>query len=98
MIWIVICPRCKTVGVFAIYQILLGWKTRKYFYETDELPNPRPTQPKKKIGRKWHFEPLFSHSKVFFRGLGLILFMLTLQETQPNQILRKHPTGYYGST
>ena len=34
--------------MFAIYQILLGWKTypSKYF-ETDELPNPRPTQPKK---------------------------------------------------
>ena len=25
----------------------LGWKTYKYYYETDELPNPRPTQPKK---------------------------------------------------
>ena len=34
--------------VFAIYQILLGWKTCKYYYETDELPNPSPTQPKKK--------------------------------------------------
>ena len=34
--------------VFAmIYQILLGWKTYKYYCETDELPNPRPTQPKK---------------------------------------------------
>ena len=34
--------------VFAIYQILWGWKRYKYYYETDELPNPRPTQPKKK--------------------------------------------------
>ena len=33
--------------VFAIYQILLGSKTYKYYYETHELPNPRPTQPKK---------------------------------------------------
>ena len=33
--------------VFAIHQILLGWKTYKYYNETDELPNPRPTQPKK---------------------------------------------------
>ena len=32
--------------VFAIYQIMLGWKTYKYYYETDELPNPSPTQPK----------------------------------------------------
>ena len=37
--------------VFAIlYQILLGWKQYEYYYETVELPNPRPTQPKKKIG------------------------------------------------
>ena len=34
--------------VMAIYQIMLGSKTYKYYYETDELPNPRPTQPKKK--------------------------------------------------
>ena len=33
--------------VFAIYQILLGWKTYGYYYEADELPNPRLTQPKK---------------------------------------------------
>ena len=36
------------IKVFAIYQILLGWKTCKYYYETHELLNPRPTQPKKK--------------------------------------------------
>ena len=33
--------------VFGIYQILLGWKTYKYYNETDKLPNPRPTEPKK---------------------------------------------------
>ena len=33
--------------VLTIYQVLLGWTTCKYSYETDELPNPRPTQPKK---------------------------------------------------
>ena len=32
---------------FAIYQILLGWK-HEHYYETVELHNPRPTQPKKK--------------------------------------------------
>ena len=41
-----------TIRVFAMYQTLLGWKTCKFYvkfyYETDELPNPRPTQPKKK--------------------------------------------------
>ena len=30
------------------YQLVLGWKTHELYYETDELPNPRPTQPKKK--------------------------------------------------
>ena len=33
--------------VFAIYQIMLGWITETKHYETDELPNPRPTQPMK---------------------------------------------------
>ena len=49
-------PRCNmstiarfyNIRVFAIYQILLGWKRCKYYCETDELPNPRPIQPKKK--------------------------------------------------
>ena len=34
--------------LFVIHQIRLGWKTYRYYYETDELPNPRPTQHKKK--------------------------------------------------
>ena len=33
--------------VFVIYQTMSAWKTYKYHHETDELPNPRPTQPKK---------------------------------------------------
>ena len=33
--------------VFEMYQIIFGWNTYRYYYETDELPNPRPTQPKK---------------------------------------------------
>ena len=35
------------IRVFTIYQILFGWETCKYYYETVELPNPRPIQPKK---------------------------------------------------
>ena len=46
----VIPPNGHCIRVFAIYQMMLGWKTYKYYYETDELPNPRPTQPKKKSG------------------------------------------------
>ena len=34
-------------SVFAIYQIMWCWKICKYYFETDELPNPRPTLPKK---------------------------------------------------
>ena len=53
--------------VFAIYLIMLGWKTCKYYYETDELPNPRPTQPKKyKVSSGiW---ANFSRNKHFFVG------------------------------
>ena len=39
-----------TNRVVAIYQIMLGWKTWKCYYETDELPNPRQTQPQEKVG------------------------------------------------
>ena len=53
------------------YQILLGWKTYKYCHETDELPNPRPTQPKK-IVKKWYLGHFFPQ-QIFFRGLGTIL-------------------------
>ena len=35
----------RDTRVFAVYHILLGWKTREFYYETDELPNPRPTRP-----------------------------------------------------
>ena len=40
----------RNIRVLAIYLIMLGWKTSKYYYETDELPHPRPTQPKKQLG------------------------------------------------
>ena len=56
--------------VIAIYQILLGWKIDQDFYETDELPKPRPTQPKT-IQVKGGTEATVSHSKIIFRGLGI---------------------------
>ena len=37
-----------SIRAHAIHQIMVGWRTYEYYYETDELPNPRPTQPKKK--------------------------------------------------
>ena len=74
-----------TNRVFAIYQIVLGWKTCKYYYETDELPNPRPTQHKKNEVKSGIW-PTFSHRKIFFRGSGLILYrkQTTRNPTQPN--------------
>ena len=77
-----------------IYQILLGWNTFEYFYETDERPNPRPTQPNpRKIRSKVAFGPLFPTANIFsWVGIDSIyLIGNRLQETQPNQILRKHP-------
>ena len=54
--------------VFTIYLIMLGWKTCKYYYETDELsptrgqPNPRKTRLKVAFGS------IFSHRNYFFVG------------------------------
>ena len=36
-----------SIGCLRYTKILLGWDTYEYYYETVELPNPRPTQPKK---------------------------------------------------
>ena len=52
------------------------WKTHtgKHYYETDELSNPRPTQPKKNQVKKWHLWPLFpTQQTYFFVGWDLIL-------------------------
>ena len=35
------------IRVMRFYQIMLGWRSCRYYRETDELPNPRPAQPKK---------------------------------------------------
>ena len=59
----------STNRVSAVYQILLGWKTCEHYYETDELPNPRPTQPKKNQAERGIWAS-FPHSFFFFRGLG----------------------------
>ena len=77
--------------MFSIYQILLGWETYKYYYETDELPYPRPTQNQEK-NRLVAFGALFSRSKYFFEGWGWFFIGNRLQGTQPNQIIFKHPT------
>ena len=59
------------IRVFAICQILMGWKTCKYYYETDELPNPKANPTQEKIGEKWHFGPLFPTQQNNFSWVGI---------------------------
>ena len=66
------------MGVFAIiYQIMLGWKTCKYYHETHELPNPR------KIGPKVAFGPLFPAANKF-SWVGTDFIWETDCPTQPD--------------
>ena len=45
----------------------------KYDHETDELPNPRPTQPKKNYRLKVAFGPLFPKANIFsWVGIGFV--------------------------
>ena len=75
------------IRVFTIYLTLLGWKTYvpgKYYDKTDEPPNPRPTQNKKKQLKGGRLGPFFPQRE-FFRGLGMILYreQTTRDPTQP---------------
>ena len=72
IIIIIITPRWPGIECFAIYQIVLGWKTYEYYYETDELPNPRVTQPKKKMVLTWNLGHFFPQQMIFC-GLGLTI-------------------------
>ena len=82
--------------VFAtyIYQIMLGWKTCKDCYETDEVPNPKANPTQEKIGWKWQSRNS-SHSKWLFAGWDWFYIGNRLQETQHDQILRQQPTAGY---
>ena len=57
--------------VYTVYQIMLGWKTYTYYYETDELPNPRPAQNPRKIRVKVAFGPLFPTEELFVSWVGI---------------------------
>ena len=74
--------------MFAIYQIVFSWKTYTFDYETDELPNPRPTQPKKNQVKRGIWAAFF-HSIFFFVDWDWFYIGNRLQETQPNQFFRK---------
>ena len=58
-------PDILRIRVFAICQIMWGWESYKYYYETDEFPNPRPTQPKKNSVKSGVFGHFFQHQKCF---------------------------------
>ena len=69
---------------------MLGWETCKYYYETDELPNPRPTQPKKNMSNV-AFGPLFPTANTFpWVGIGFIQETV-YRKPNPTTILRQHP-------
>ena len=74
------CLRCYT-------KLCWAGNAHKCYYETDELPNPRPTQPKKNWVKSGVWAT-FSHSKRVFRGLGLVLYRkrTTRNLTQPNSL------------
>ena len=75
--------------LLAIYQIMLGWKTHEHYHETDEIPIPRPTQPKKKQVKSGIWAT-FSHSKMIFAGWDWFYMGNRIQENKPDQIIRKH--------
>ena len=64
---------------------MLGWKTYEYYYETDELPNPRPTQPKKKTINwlKSGVWATFFHMQNIFSWVG-IDFIYETNYKKPN--------------
>ena len=73
----------------------MGWQTCKYYYETDETPQPQGQNPnpekvrlKSGIWATLFFSPV---SKYFFVWLGLILYtkQTTRNTTQPNSPRRE---------
>ena len=91
--WVLITMVLR-IRVFATYLIMSGWKTCKQWYENDEPPNPRPTQPKKNQVKSGVWAT-FSHSKQFLVGWDRLHIGKRLQEIQPSQILRKHPFYFF---
>ena len=82
-----------TNRMFAIYLIMLG-NTHIYFEvyilwnRRTPQPKANPTQEKKVKSSIW---VTFSHNKCFFVEWNWFYIGNSLQETQRNQILRKHP-------
>ena len=72
---------------FAIYLTLLGWKTYKYHWETDELTNPRP----EKIGWKWYLGRFLPTANDFSWVGTNFIYETDCKNPQHNKILRQHP-------
>ena len=75
---------------------MLSWKTYKYYRETDELPNRRPTQQPEKKSVKSGIWATFLPQRMVFRRLGFFIFLFVGKQTgkkpSSNQVLRKHPS------
>ena len=85
-------PTTVLLGCLLLTKFSRDRKTYKFYCEIDELPNPRPTQLKKKrlkSGISATF--FFSHRKYFFVGWDCFCIGNRVQETQPNQFFRKNP-------
>ena len=63
----------------------VGKNMYKYYYETAELPNPRPTQSTKTLVKSGIWANFFPQ-QIFFRWLGLVLYrnQTTRNLTQSN--------------
>ena len=81
--------------VFAIYKLCWVGKHINVIIKPTNSPTQGQPNPRK-IGI-WG---TFSHSKYFFVGWDLFYIRNRLQETQPDQILRKHPSelSFYQGT
>lgn len=64
------------------------------------LTNPQSCPQKRMLGLKTQYRSLLPHgSKVTFSWVGIATYVgRSLQETRPDQSLRKHPTAHIGQT
>ena len=77
------------------YQILLlGWETYKYYGETVELPDPRPTQPKKKSVTCGLWATIFPQQIVFFVRQDWVYMPLGSRLTRSLTQSNSPPTPY----
>ena len=76
------CAKDK-IRVFATYQVLLGWKTYEYCYETEELPEGKPNLRKISFEKKRHLGHFFPTANIF-SWVG-IYFIRETNRNKPNR-------------